>query len=158
MHLSMTAKLIYNYLAVTDDIMLLSLFLPYLCLSSGGVQRTASATAAFRHVHALAVTHKHTHTHTHTVRAVQRCTYCIIFRKWLGGVRSKVLCVGKTFLPPSPLGDGRTDSWLPRLVHQKPLCYQKALIKNCYRIRSFTFKFELIYFRRGQCTLIKTST
>lgn len=43
---------------------------------------------------------KHARTNTHSVRAVRRCTYCIIFRKWLEGFEIKGL-VQRENIPPS---------------------------------------------------------
>lgn len=86
-------KLIFNSsrLPLCDDITTLSLFLPYLCLSSGGPEDYICPSAPRQ---------AHTHTNTHSARAVRRCTYCIIFRKWLEGFEIKGF-VQRENIPPS---------------------------------------------------------
>lgn len=85
--------------------------------------------------------------HTQLVRAVWRCTYCIIFRKWLGGLRSKVLCNGKTFLPPFSLGDRRMDSFL-MLTLKQTLYYQKPFKWKCFILQKKSTPFLLAFLGR----------
>lgn len=93
----LSAWCIYNSLRLSlfDDIMPLSHFLPYRCLPSGWM--TTSPPGCLQ-----AITHgAHTHTHTPTQSGGSAGVhvYCIIYRKWLKGVWSKVSYEGKMFLP-----------------------------------------------------------
>lgn len=92
---------------------------------------------------------KHTHTNTHSVRAVRRCTYCIIFRKWLEGFEIKgFLCNGKTFLPPFLLGDKRDGQLIDAA---------KAFLES--REQSFFIYINILFrtndFLRGFCFIIR---
>lgn len=114
MHFRMTARLIYSWLPLCDDIILLSLFLPYLCLSSGGA--TTSALAALRQAHML-----HSLTHTHA-QASAEVHVLYNLQEVIRGFEIKGF-VQRENIPPFPLGDKRTDSFL-MLTLKQPLCYK----------------------------------
>lgn len=91
--------------------------------------------------------HTHTHTKINSVRAVRRCTYCIIFRKWLGGVRSKS-ATGKHSSLHSPSGlEGPTAS---SCLTQAAFMAPKGPIKNCCGTTSFK-----VFHHKGRRFLMK---
>lgn len=90
---------------------------------------------------------KHTHTNTHSVRAVRRCTYCIIFRKWLEGFEIKGFCAtGKHSSLHSSSGiKGRTAHWRCKGLFREP--------------RTIFFSINILFrtndFLRGFCFIIR---
>lgn len=101
---------------------------------------------------------KRAHTNTHWVRAVRRCTYCIIFRKWLEGFEIKGFCAtGKhSSFHSSSRMKGRTAYWRCRGLFMEPetmFCFCLFFLNQLFSeqfdfLRHFCFIF---IFEKSHC-------